>query len=139
MADYFDAGKFGAVIAIPFHAENATTGASNIDMTVTVGGDTLAVMPAAGSIVAISARANATVNAGTVTLKAHSNSTEFTDTGIPAPAIGTAGYSYATVRPGAVTFAAGARLGLSYSATTTLDPTDSLDVDALLFVQLNAS
>jgi len=136
MGDYFDAGKHGAVLAIPFSHANVTTGESNTDLT--AGQDTLHVMPYSGSIIGISIRANASLTAGTITAQAHSNSTEVTDTGAPAPACSSsAQVSYATVRPGAVTFSAGDKLGISVTTTTTLDPTNSVDVDALLFVQLD--
>lgn len=138
MADYFDAGKFGAVVAIPFSKANLTTGESNSDLT--AGQDTLQVMPVSGSVVGISIRSNASLTAGTITAKAHKAGTEFVDAGAPAPACSSAAQvSYATVRPGAVTFAAGDTLGVSVTTTTTLDPTNSLDVDAVLFVQLDPS
>ena len=138
MGDEFDAGKHGAILAIPFSKANLTTGESNSDLT--AGQDTLHVMPAAGSVIGISIRSNASLTAGTITAKAHKTGTEYTDTGAPAPACSSAAQvSYATVRPGAVTFSAGDTLGVSVSTTTTLNPTNSVDVDALLFVQLDPS
>ena len=136
MADTFDAGKFGAYVAIPFSHSNATTQDSNKDMSLAI--DTQAVMPVAGSVIAIGAAANASLTAGTITFKPHSAGTEYADTGVPAPAISSAAQvSYATVRPGVCTFAAGAKLGVSFSSTTTLDPTNTADLDAILFVQFN--
>jgi hypothetical protein len=136
MSDYFDSGKFGAIVAIPFSKADMTTGESNTDLT--AGQGTLQAMPVGGSVVGIAIMANASLTAGTITARAHSNSTEFADTGYPAPACSSAAQaSYATVRPGAVTFDAGDKLGVSVTTTTTLDPTNSLDVDALLFVQLD--
>lgn len=138
MADIFDAGKFGAILAIPFSKANVTTGESNSDLT--LGQDTLAVMPQSGSVIGVTIRANAAITAGTITAKSQAAGTEHTDTGAPAPACSSAAQvSYATVRPGAVTFSAGDTLGVSVTTTTTLNPTDSLDVDAILFVQLDPS
>ena len=139
MADHFDAGKVGAVVAFgPFTNANCTTGESNADLA--LGQQNYAVMPHGGSVVGIAACVNAAVTAGTVTLRAHKASTELADDGYPAPAVSSAATaSYASARPGAVTFAAGDRLGLSIVTTTTLDPTDSLEVDGYLFVQLNPS
>lgn len=135
MADTFDA-KHGAVLAIPFGHANATTGESNTDLTLNQG--TLAVMPTSGSIIGIGIRANAALTAGTITAKAHVAGTEVTDVGAPAPALSSAAQStYATATPGTVRFAAGNTLGVSITTTTTLDPTNTLDVDALLFVVLD--
>lgn len=140
MTDHFDAKKFGAIVAIPFTLTNATTGNSNTDLTFGGGGGTLVVAPAGGSVVGISARANAAITAGTITLKGHAASTEFTETGAPAPVMSSAAQaSYATVRPGAIQFDAGDTLGISATTTTTLDPTNTLDVDAVLYIQLDAS
>jgi hypothetical protein len=139
MADYFDPGKFGAIVGIPFAGANATTGAENVDM-VLAGTGTLIVAPYAGSVVGIACRANAALTAGTITVKAHKASTELADASAPAPVLTTAAQaSYATVRPGAVTFAAADTLGVSYSATTTLQATNTIDVDAVLYLQYNVS
>ena len=139
MADHFDAKKFGSIVAFgPFTNANCTTGESNADLA--YGQQTYAVMPVTGSVVGISACVNAAVTAGTITVRAHSSGTELAATGYPAPAISSsATASYASVRPGAVTFSAGDRLGLSISSTTTLDPTNSLEVDGFLYVQLDSS
>ena len=136
MSDIFNP-KHGSVVAIPFGHANATTGESNTDLTLDQ--STLAVMPAAGSVVGIGVRASAALTAGTITAKAHKAGTEFTDEGAPAPVLSSAAQdSYATANPGAVTFDAGDKLGVSITTTTTLDPTNTLDVDAVLFVVLNA-
>lgn len=138
MADTFDAGKFGAILAIPFNKANLTTGESNTDLT--AGQDTLHVMPAAGSVVGVGIRSNAALTAGTITATPQAAGTEYADTGVPQPVVNATNQaSYATVRPGALTFAAGATLGISVTTTTTLNPTNSVDVDAILFVQLNPS
>ena len=139
MADFFDAGKFGAVVAVPFTFTDATTQMTNSDLTFAGGALTYYVAPAAGSIIGISANC-AAVTAGTITIKAHNAGTEFTDAGAPAPALSSTADTngtYVTARPGAATFDAGDTLGLSITTTTTLDPTNTLDVDAVLHVALN--
>lgn len=136
MADNFHY-KHGNAIAIPFSKSNLTTGESNTDL-VLAGATTLYVAPVAGSVVAISARASAALTAGTITLKGHAASTEFTASGAPAPVLTSAAQaSYSTVRPRAVRFAAGDTLGVSATTTTTLDPTNTLDVEAFLHIVLD--
>lgn len=138
MSDRFDTKKWGAIVAVPFFKANITTGAANEDLALG-GAGTLFVAPVAGSIVGISASC-AAITAGTITLTPHSNSVEIATVGVPQPVLSSTqdtNGTYATVRPGAITFAAGATLGISVSSTTTLDPTNTLDVDAVLFVQLN--
>ena len=136
MADTFDAGKFGAIIAIPFGKADLTTGESNSDLTAEQ--STLHIMPAAGSVVGVGIRAGGTITAGTITAKPHKAGTEFTDASTPAPAVSSSAQgSYASCAPGKLTFAAGDALGVSVTTTTTLNPTNTLDVDCLLFVQLN--
>lgn len=138
MATEFDAKKHGAILAIPFAKSNLTTGLSNSDLALGGAGTTF-VAPAAGSVIGISASC-AAVTAGSATLKPHKASTEYAEVGVPSPVLSSANDTngtYATVRPGALTFAAGDTLGISVTTTTTLDPTDSLDVDAVLFLQLN--
>lgn len=137
MADFHT--KHGQFLAIPFTLTNATTGLSNSDLTFAGGATTLFVAPQAGSVVGISANC-AAITAGTITLKPHKAGTEYTDVGTPAPALSSAqdtNGTYATVRPSALTFVAGDTLGISATTTTTLDPTNSLDVDAVLFVQFD--
>lgn len=138
MSDAYDSKKFGSVVAIPFAATNLTTGASNQDLTLGAGGTTF-VAPRAGSIVGISASC-AAITAGTVTLTPHSDSTEIAIQGTPIPVLSSdndTNGTYVNARPGVVSFAAGARLGISATTTTTLNPTNTLDVDATLFIQLN--
>ncbi len=138
MATEFDGKKHGAIVAIPFSKTNITTGAANEDLGLAGAGTTF-VAPAAGSIIGISASC-AAITAGTMTLKAHKASTEVTVSGAPAPVLSSANDTngtYATAPVGAVSFAAGDTLGISVVSTTTLDPTNTLDIDAVLFVQLN--
>jgi hypothetical protein len=129
----------GNVVGLPFTLANLTTGESNSDMK-TAGSiaGTVHIMPKAGSIVAIAAGSAASITAGTITLRAHSNSTEQATEGYPAPVLSSAAQqSYATVRARAIRFAAGDKLGVSLTTTTTLDPTNTLDVDAVLYVQFD--
>lgn len=138
MAD-FNSGKHGSFMAIPFTLTNATTGLSNSDLVFAGGAGTLVCMPNAGSVIGVTA-VTAAITAGTITLKPHKNGTEYTDVGTPAPALSSTqdtNGTYATVRPNALTFAAGETLGISATTTTTLDPTNTLDVDAVLWVQLD--
>lgn len=139
MSDAFDGKKFGGTIAIPFQATNLTTQASNQDL-VLAGANTLYIAPKAGSIVGISAVC-AAITAGTITLLPHLASTEYGVSGVPSPvldATNDVGGSYATIRPGAIRFAAGAALGISATTTTSLNPTNTLDVDATLHILLDA-
>jgi hypothetical protein len=135
--DYFDGAKFGGIVAVPFSKTNLTTGEADTDL-VLPGGGTLYVMPHSGSVVGVGIRAAGAITAGTITAKPHKASTEYADTGTPAPACSSAAQgSYGRVAPGALRFSAGDTLGISVSTTTTLDPTNTLDVDALLFVALD--
>lgn len=129
--------KHGALLSIPFAKTNLTTGESNTDL-VLAGGGTLAVMPKAGSVVGIAIRSTGALTAGTITAKAHLAGTEFTDASAPAPVISSDDQeSYAVARPRALKFTAGQNIGVSVTTTTTLDPTNTADVDALLLVQLD--
>lgn len=140
MAD-FDSKKYGTIIMVPFSATNVTTGASAEDMLLPDSGLTKYIAPVAGSIIGITA-ATAAITAGGIQVKAHNNSTEFTSTGTPEPTLDVTNDTngtYATVRPGAVRFAAGDGIGLSVTATTTgLDPTNTLDVSGFLHIALDA-
>jgi hypothetical protein len=141
MADYFDAGKYGAVVPLHYQVANAATNAADVDLTVPGGANTLQTMPAAGSVVGISIKASANVTAGTVTFRAHKAGTEWADVGYPAPQLSSAATNsnatYVAVRPGFMTFAAGNTVGVSYSSSTDAAPTNTNDYEAILFVQLN--
>ncbi|MBK8434125.1 MAG: hypothetical protein IPL28_23815 [Chloroflexi bacterium] len=137
MADTFNADKFGSFLTIPFSKTNLTTGASNEDLLLG-SGSTLFVAPAAGSVVALSSRSAAAITAGTITIKTHAAGTEHTQAAAPTNALSSAAQvHYDTAAPGLVSFAAGDTLGISVTTTTTLDPTNTLDVDGFLFVQFN--
>ena len=138
MADYFNS-KHGPTMPIHFYKANVTVSASDEDCLLAGDGvGTLWIAPVAGSVVGISARASGTFTAGSITVRAHAAGTEIATTGYPAPVLSSAAQgSYATVRPGAIRFAAGDTLGVSVSSTTTLDPTNTEDVSAWLYVQLD--
>ena len=139
MTDYFDP-KFGAIVPIPFGVANGVTNKTNEDLA-GPGADanTLVLMPKSGSIVGISVQASAAVTAGTVTFRAHKDGTEFPQSGYPAPVLNATNgnESHASIRPGALTFAAGDALGVSYTSSTDAAPTDSNDYGAILWVQLD--
>jgi hypothetical protein len=136
----FDAKKFGSVMCVGFTLTNATTGNDNTDLKVAGGENTLFVAPTSGSIIAITAACQA-LTAGTVTLQAHKASTEFTAAGRPVAVLSSTADTngtVATAATGAVRFAAGDTLGISAVSTTTLNPTNTADVEAFLFIQLDA-
>lgn len=140
MSDGFDSKKFGSVVVIPFAKANVTTGADNEDMVLASAlAAAVYVAPKAGSVVGISAACGA-ITAGTITLKPHLLSTEYAQSGVPQPVLN-ATYdtngTYATIRAGAIRFAAGAQLGISASGSTDLNPTNTVDVDAFLHIQLD--
>lgn len=138
MTDAFDGKKWGSVVPIPFTFTNATTGESDSDLTFAGGASTLFVAPQDGHVVGISARANAAITAGSITFSPHKAGTEFTEDGIPQPVLNSgAQASYANATPRAISFDAGDTLGVSITTTTTLDPTNSLDIDCVLFVALD--
>jgi hypothetical protein len=133
MANEFDT-KHGNMVAIPFAKANAVTNQSNTDIAL-AGGNTIFVAPKAGSVVGLSVNASAALTAGTLSVRAHKDGTEFAQSGYPNPELtSSAQESYASVRPRALTFSAGEGLGVSYTSSTTLDPTNTNDIDAILYV-----
>ncbi len=141
MGDEFNAGKYGAILALPFGVANAVTNQTNTDLTVAdVSADTLHLMPKSGSVVGISIHASAAVTAGTVSFRAQKDGTEFAQTGYPNPgleSVTNSQESYASIRPGVLTFSAGDALGVSYTSSTDAAPTNTNDYSVLLFVQLD--
>jgi len=141
MGDEFNAGKYGGIIAIPFGVANAVTNQTNTDLTASDATytNTLVVMPKGGSVVGISVQASAEVTVDSATFRAQKDGTEFAQSGYPAPVLSTANtqQSYASIRPGVLTFSAGEGLGISYTSTTNMAPTNTNDFTALLFVQLD--
>lgn len=125
------------MVAIPFSVANAVTNATNVDLA-GAGGNTLVAMPKAGSVVGIAVSASADLTAGSATVKAHKASTEFTEASAIALTLNdTNQRSYSFIRRGAVKFAAGDTIGVSYSSTTDMAPTNTNDLDALLFVMFD--
>ena len=123
-----------AILAYHFAVANAVTNQANTDLT-RPGGNTIAVMPKAGSVVGIQANASADLTAGSATLKAHKDGTEYADASAPTLTLSdTVQESYASIRRGALTFAAGEGVGVSYSSSTDMAPTNTNDFDATLFV-----
>lgn len=142
MGDEYNAGKFGAIITVQFAVADAVTNKTNEDILLAGGQNKYGVMPKSGSVVGISVQATAAVTAGTVTFRAHKDSTEFAQSGYPAPILddGTSGatsQSFASIRPGVLTFSAGEGIGVSYSSTTDAAPTNTNDYNALVFCQLD--
>lgn len=140
MGDEFDAGKYGAIVAIHYSVANAVTNKTNEDLT-RPGGNSLAIMPKGGSVVGISAKPSAPLTDGTVTFKAQKEGTEFAEIGAPAPVLNKTAPAdtgtYGSIRPGVLTFAAGAGLGVSYTSSTDATPTNTNDYDVDLWVQLD--
>lgn len=142
MGDEFNAGKFGAAVALQFGVANAVTNKTNEDIAAAdVSGNTLATMPKSGSVVGISIKSSAELSAGTVTFRAHKDSTEFAQSGYPAPVLtsvaGTKDATYARIRPGVLVFDADDEIGVSYTSTTDAAPTNTNDYAVVLWVQLD--
>ena len=132
--------KFGGVVGIPFTVSNAVTAQTAVDLTL-AGGNTLIIAPQAGSVVGVAVKASANVTGGTIAFSPHKASTEFAQSGFPNPtltsAAGVSNASYATVRPGVCTFAAGDTLGVSYTSATDMAPSSTSDFDVVLYVVYN--
>jgi hypothetical protein len=142
MSDEFNAGKYGAIVAVEYAVANAVTNKTNEDVVLAGGVNSLWVAPKGGSVVGISAQASAEVTAGSVTFRAQKDGTEFAQSGYPAPVLddGTSGatqQTYASIRPGVLTFSAGEGIGVSYTSTTDAAPTDSNDYNVFVFMQLD--
>lgn len=139
MADTFDAGKWGMGFALSFAVSNATASQTDVDLT-TPSTAAYAVMPAAGSVIALSVMPSANVTAGSIVFKVHKASTEY---GEPSPVVtlnetnATCGYD--TCENGAIRFAANDRIGVSYTSDATLAPTNTDDFQAILWVSLDAN
>lgn len=133
-------GRKWAYLAIPFSTTDVTTGASNVDLTFGAAGNTVWIAPRSGKIVAVTANCEA-ITAGGIQLTPHKQSVEYAQTGVPSPTLDSnndTNGTYADIREGAITFAAGDGLGISATATTTaLNPTNTLDVSASLIVALD--
>jgi hypothetical protein len=140
MGDEFNAGKYGAIVPLQFGVLNAVTNQTATDLgEPSVAANTLYVMPKSGSVVGISVQSSAAVTAGSATFRAHKDGTEFAQSGYPAPVLDTTNpsQSYASIRPGVLTFSAGEGLGISYASLDTMAPTNTNDFSATLFVQFD--
>lgn len=140
MTDQFDAGKFGAIVALNFGVANAVTSKTNEDIALaSADANVLFVAPKSGSVVGISVQASAEVTTDSFIIKAVKDGTEFAQTGAPAPTLSTTNtqQSFVNIRPGVLTFAAGEGLGVSYTSTTNVAPTNTNDLAVVLFVQLD--
>lgn len=142
-SDYVNA-KHGSVIAIPFTIENATASTTAVDLALAGGNCTLVPMPFDGSIIGISTRASTAINTGKVTFQAHKDGTEFADQSALAVAISATTdttsdadlETQGSIRPGVMRFTAGEAIGVSYTSSTDMDPTNSNDFDVILFAVL---
>ena len=143
MGDEFNAGKYGAVVALVYGVANAVASQTNTDLTLSDATyvNTLATMPKGGSVVGISVQASTALTAGTCSFRAHKDGTEFAQSGYPNPGLnsvaGTTTESYATIRPGVLTFSADEAIGVSYTSDATFAPTNTNDFAAILWVQLD--
>lgn len=123
-----------ALAVLNFSVANAVTQQTNTDLALP-GGNTVARMPKPGSIVGISARASADLTAGSATIKAHKDGTEYADASAPTLTLDDNNQEDSeVVRPGALVFAAGDGIGVSYSSTTDMAPTNTNDFDVQLYV-----
>lgn len=142
MADIYDAGKHGAIVALLYGVANAVASQTNTDLVAAdISGNTLLIMPQNGSVVGLSVRASTAMTAGAVSFRAHKDGTEFSQSGYPNPALSSAAAvtneSYASIRPGVLTFSAGDGVGVSYTSDATFAPTNTNDFSVALFVQLD--
>lgn len=131
--------KYGPVVAIgPFFTANLDTAQTNLDLVVGQAGVSLAGMPFRGSVVGVSLDGNAAPSAGTVIASIHNASTELS--GGPTATIDSVTNTLTST--GLVTsarqhtFAAGARLGVSVTTTTTLAAT-TIEFNAMLYVRFD--
>ena len=127
----------GAVVAIPYAVANAVTNAADVDLT-KPGGNTITVMPKAGSVVGLLVNATADLTAGSATFEVHKDGTELAEESAPVLTLDdTHQEIYGLVRSRALRFAAGDGLGVSYSSTTDAAPTNTNDYDAVLLVEFD--
>jgi hypothetical protein len=144
MGSDFVNSKHGNVVAIPFTIENATVSTTAVDLALAGGNVTLVPMPFDGSIVGISARASTAIDTGSATFQVHKEGTEYSDQSalsvkIEATTDTTSDVDLETqgsVRPGVMRFSAGDAIGVSYTSSTDMDPTNSNDFDVILFAVL---
>jgi len=140
MGQLFD-GKYGPVVPVgPFYVANLNTALTDTDLLLAnIAGETLSPgMPSAGTVVGISAGASAAPTAGTATLSGHSNGTEFSGgpTAVIDSVTNTLESSGLSTSARAITFAKGARLGVSATSTAAWAAT-TIDIRATLWVRFD--
>lgn len=140
MGQLFDP-KYGPVTAIgPFYVANLDTALTNTDLLLAnITAETLSPgMPSAGTVLGLSVGASAAPSAGTATFSVHSAGTEISGgpTAVIDSATNTLESSGLAASARALTFAKGARLGISATTTTTLAAT-TVDYRAMLWVRFD--
>lgn len=131
--------KFGSVVAIgPFYVANLDTALTNTDLLCGQTGQTLEIMPAAGSVVGLAVTPSAQPSAGTAVFSIHSSGTELVNG--PTATVNSTGNSagtYGTANSAREhTFAAGAKLGISATTSTNLAAT-TVDYNVTLYVRFD--
>jgi len=123
-----------AVVALQYAKANIVTAQTDTDLAL-AGGNTITVMPKAGSVVGVAVNMSALLTAGSVTVEVHKDGTELAEEAGPVLTLTTAVQeSYASVRRGAIKFTAGTGLGVSYSSSTDIEASNTLDLDAVLYI-----
>ncbi len=140
MGQLFDP-RFGPVVAIgPFYVANLDTALTNTDLLIgNITAETLTPgMPSAGTVVGLSVGSSAAPSAGTATFSVHSAGTELSGspTAVIDSATNTLESSGLAGSARALTFAKGARLGISATTTTNLAAT-TVDYRAYLWVRFD--
>lgn len=140
MGQLFDS-KFGPITAIgPFYVANLDTALTNTDLLLgNITAETLTPgMPSAGTVVGLSVGASAAPSAGTATFSVHSAGTELPGgpTAVVDSVTNTLESSGLAPSARALTFAKGARLGISVTTTTNLAAT-TVDYRAMLWVRFD--
>ena len=141
MGQLFDPSKYGSVVPIgPFYVANLDTALTNTDLLLAnITAETLSPgMPSAGTVVGVSVGASGAPTAGTATFSGHSAGTEFSGgpTAVIDSVTNTLESSGLAASARAITFAKGARLGVSATTTTNLAAT-TVDYRATLWVRFD--
>jgi hypothetical protein len=139
MGQLFDP-KYGPVVGIgPFYVANLDTAQTHADLAIGQSGMTLTPgMPSTGTVVGLSVNASAAPSAGTAIFSVHLAGTEYsgTPTATIDSATNTLESSGLCDSARKITFAKGARLGISVTTTTTLAAT-TVDYNATLWVRFD--
>jgi hypothetical protein len=138
MAEDTFAARHGNMAVFHFQKANVAQGLTNTDLVLsgTLTDNTLVPMPGAGHLKAVALKLNDDVTAQTLVCKVHLSGTEYAEEEAPTATLDTTNVNadYGLARPGAVTFVAGAELGLSITTGAGFLPTGSADLDAWLYV-----